>query len=62
MTTILYELLFRLAQWHQSHVERLVFWLYLRLTDEFGQVEAEQETEHLAPRENTVHIPRRGLH
>lgn len=54
----LYELLFRFLAWHHDQVDRALFWLWLRLTNEPDECEAWQAP----PRENVVHLPRRGLH
>jgi hypothetical protein len=57
--TALYMILFRLLQWHALQVDRSLFWLWLRLTDDGEPCELEDEPP---PRENVVHLPRRELH
>jgi hypothetical protein len=57
--TALYRLLFRLLTRHSERIDRVLFWLYVRLLDE-----EEFEAWEVAPPEptNVVHLPRRELH
>jgi hypothetical protein len=54
----IYMILFRLLQWHAQQVDRAMFWLWLRLTDDGEPCELEEPI----PPTNVVHLPRRELH
>lgn len=58
----LYRRLFLIVQRLQCNLDDLAFALYLRaLDDELSEYE-EEDTAELAPRDNSVHLPRRELH
>jgi hypothetical protein len=59
----IYAMLFQFIQWYAFKVDQVAYWLYLRLIDyELDDEEQFENTSELAPRNNSVHIPRRELH
>jgi hypothetical protein len=61
MKTI-YRRLLLLVQWIQCKLDDLAFYLYLRAIDDETSEYAEEDASELAPRDNSVHLPRRELH
>jgi hypothetical protein len=51
-----------IVQWLQCKLDDLAFALYLRAIDDETSEYAEEDTAELAPRDNSVHLPRRELH
>jgi hypothetical protein len=58
----LYRRLFLIVQRLQCKLDDLAFALYLRAIDDELTEYAEEDTAELAPRDNSVHLPRRELH
>jgi predicted nucleotide-binding protein len=58
----LYRRLFLIVQRLQCKLDDLAFALYLRAIDDETSEYAEEDTAELAPRDNSVHLPRRELH
>jgi predicted nucleotide-binding protein len=58
----LYRRLLMIVQWLQCKLDDLAFALYLRAIDDELSEYTEDDTAELAPRDNSVHLPRRELH